>query len=131
MCGFPSLGQVWSGSVLLLHGRMSSSQENHDEIGRKVQANRCPPCLCCLGAKSCPTLCNPKDCCPPGFSLHFPGKDIGVGCHFLLQGTFPTQGWNLHLLWQADSLPLSHQGSLLFCLYFCDLRIKGHIWNSE
>ena len=30
----------------------------------------------------------------------------------LLQGIFPTQGWNLHLLhWQADSLPLSHQGS--------------------
>ena len=36
----------------------------------------------------------------------------GVGCHFLLQGIFPTQGLNLHLLhWQADSLPLSHQGS--------------------
>ena len=24
---------------------------------------------------------------------HFPGKDSGVGCHFLLQGIFPTQGW--------------------------------------
>ena len=24
----------------------------------------------------------------------FPGKDIGVGCHFLLQGIFPTQGSN-------------------------------------
>ena len=35
-----------------------------------------------------------------------------VGCHFLLQGIFLTQGWNLHLLhWQEDSLPLSHQGS--------------------
>ena len=28
----------------------------------------------------------------------FPGKNTGVGCHFLLQGTFPTQGSNLHLL---------------------------------
>ena len=28
-------------------------------------------------------------------------KNIGVGCHFLLQGIFPTQGLNLHLLhWQ-------------------------------
>ena len=36
----------------------------------------------------------------------------GVGCHFLLQGIFPTQGLNPHLLhWQVDSLPLSHQGS--------------------
>ena len=42
----------------------------------------------------------------------FPGKSTGVGCHFLPQGIFLTQGSNLRLLhWQADSLPLSHQGS--------------------
>ena len=28
----------------------------------------------------------------------FPGKNTGVGCHVLLQGIFPTQGLNLHLL---------------------------------
>ena len=28
----------------------------------------------------------------------FPSKNTGVGCHFLLQGIFPTQGSNLHLL---------------------------------
>ena len=28
----------------------------------------------------------------------FPGKNSGVGCHFLLQGIFLTQGWNPHLL---------------------------------
>ena len=42
-------------------------------------------------------------------------KNTGFGCHFLLQGIFPTQGSNpclLHLLqWQADSIPLSHLGS--------------------
>ena len=27
---------------------------------------------------------------------HYPGKNTGVGCHFLLQGTFLTQGLNLH-----------------------------------
>ena len=27
-----------------------------------------------------------------------PGKNTGVGCHFLLQGIFPTQGSNSHLL---------------------------------
>ena len=40
----------------------------------------------------------------------FPGKNTGVGCHYLLQGVFPTQRLNpalLHLLhWQADSVPL-------------------------
>ena len=40
----------------------------------------------------------------------FPGKNIGVGCHFFLQGIFLTQGRNLHLLHlQAGFLPLSHQ----------------------
>ena len=37
-----------------------------------------------------------------------------MGCHFLFQGIFPTQGWNSYLLsflhWQAGSLPLSHLG---------------------
>jgi len=41
------------------------------------------------------------------------GKNTGVGCHFLLQGIFPTQELNLcllHLLhWQVDSLSPSHQ----------------------
>jgi len=45
-------------------------------------------------------LLQPKD---------FPGKNTGVGCHFLIQGIFLTQGSNPHLLcllpWQADSLP--------------------------
>ena len=36
-----------------------------------------------------------------------------VGCRFLCQGIFSTQGSNPCLLhWQVDSLPLSHQGSL-------------------
>ena len=34
-----------------------------------------------------------------------PGKNTEVGCHFLLQGIFPTQGSNPGLLhWQAGSL---------------------------
>ena len=38
----------------------------------------------------------------------FPGKNTGVGFHFLLQRLFLPQGLNLPLLlWQADSLPLS------------------------
>ena len=34
-----------------------------------------------------------------------------MGCHFLLQGIFPTQGLNRCLLhWQGGPLPLGHQG---------------------
>ena len=51
-----------------------------------------------LLAQSNPTLCDPMERSPPGFSVHgnFPGKDTGVGCHFLLQGIFPTQESNPH-----------------------------------
>ena len=66
-------------------------------------------------AQPCPTLlqthelCSTRLLCP----WDFPGKNTGTGCHSLLQGIFPTQGSNLHLLyWQVDSLPLSHLGSL-------------------
>ena len=45
---------------------------------------------------------------------HFPGKNAGVGCHFLLQGITLTQGSNPRLLcYQAAFLPLSHLGSPL------------------
>ena len=40
-------------------------------------------------------VCSPaKLFCPWGF----PRKNIGVGCHFLSQGIFPSQGSNPHLL---------------------------------
>ena len=46
-------------------------------------------------------------------SMGFPRQEYWSGCHFLLQGIFPTQGSNLRLLlWWADSLLLSHLGSL-------------------
>ena len=32
------------------------------------------------------------------YPWNFPGKNTGVGCHFLLQGTFPTRRWSLDLL---------------------------------
>ena len=43
---------------------------------------------------SCQTLCNCMDCSSQGSSVH----GISQGCHFLLQGTFLTQGSNPCLL---------------------------------
>ena len=73
-----------------------------------------------LITQSCPTLCDPLDLqrprilCPWDFS----GKNTGVGCCFLLQGIFPTQGSNLSLLcllhWQADSLPIKPLGKHIY-----------------
>ena len=74
---------------------------------------------CCLVAKSCLTLCDPMDCSLPGSSVHgiLQATLEWVAIPFS-KGLFLTQGSNLHLLHgQADSLPLSHLGSLL-----CSLR---------
>ena len=44
--------------------------------------------------------CDPMDCSTTDASVHedSPGKNTGVGCHFLLQGIFPIQGLNSDLL---------------------------------
>ena len=43
----------------------------------------------------------------------FQGMHTGMGCHFLLQGIFPTQGLNPGLSYCRQTLyHLSHQGSL-------------------
>ena len=72
----------------------------------------------CLVTQSCLTLCDLMDYSLPGSPVHgdSPGKNIGVGCHALLQGSFPTQGWNPGLPHCRRILyPVSHQGSPLSC----------------
>ena len=61
-----------------------------------------------MRAQSCLTLCKPMNCSPPGSSVHgILQARILPGCHFLLQGLFPTKELNLCLLHrQADFLPL-------------------------
>ena len=64
-------------------------------------------------AQSCPTL-RPHGL-QPSRLFHpwdFPDKNTGVGCHFLFQELFPTQGLNLDLPHCRQTLyRLSHQGS--------------------
>ena len=48
--------------------------------------------------------------CQSPLSMEFSREENGVGCYFLLQGIFLTQGLNpWHEHWQVDSLPLSHR----------------------
>ena len=45
--------------------------------------------------------------------MEFSRQEYSSGLPSLLQGIFPTQKWNLHLLhWQVDSLPLCYLGSV-------------------
>ena len=43
----------------------------------------------CLVAQSCPTLCDPLGCSPPGSFVYggSPGKNTGVCCHAFLRGS--------------------------------------------
>ena len=71
-------------------------------------------CMHARSFQSCPTLCDPMDCSPPCSSVHgsFPGKNTGVGCNFLLQVIFLTQGSDPRLLHHRQVLhPLSLQGN--------------------
>ena len=71
-------------------------------------------CVCVLSCFSCVQLCvivglHPARLLCPWDSL---GKNTGVGCHFLLQEIFPTQGLNPGLPHCRQMLyHLSHQGS--------------------
>ena len=50
-------------------------------------------------AELCPTLCDPMEAARLLCPWDFPGKNTGVGCQFLLQGIFLTQGSNLCVLY--------------------------------
>ena len=51
---------------------------------------------------------------------NFPSKSTRVGCHFLLQGIFPTQGSNPGLPhWRQTLYCLSHQGSPMLVAQLC------------
>ena len=60
------------------------------------------------------------------------GKGTGVGFHFLLQGTFPTQGSNPGLLHCGQILyHLSHQGSTLFPQKYITIKKNNNIVIEE
>ena len=102
-----SLARLGSGS-LLLPGIRDGSPHRLLLALPNQKPSRTPGRLCAesfpalsrkmkmLFAQSCLTLCNLMSCTPPGSSVHVDssGKNIGMGCHSLLQGTFPTQRLN-------------------------------------
>ena len=65
--------------LMALASRLSPERGN-----RSVMSDSLPPCGLSPARLLCP--------------WNFPGKNTGVGCHFLLQGSSPTQGWSPHLL---------------------------------
>ena len=69
---------------------------------------------CVFITQSCPALCDPMDCRPPGSSVHgiFQGRILKWVAIPFSRGIVPTQGSNLGLLHCRKILyRLSHQGS--------------------
>ena len=80
--------------------------------------------------------CNCMDCRPTRLlsPSHFPRRNTGVRCHFLLQGIFPNQRLNSDLLHsggspalQADSLMTEPPGKLIHSLNSIYIYVNGHL----
>ena len=86
-------------------GKRSSWTEGDESIRKRQEQSLGFSCIaprlyCCLAAKSCLTLLGHHGLEPlrRHHPWNFPGMNTRVGCHFLLQGIFPTQGLNPRLL---------------------------------
>ena len=92
--------------------------------GGKLPQSECwlSPSLRCIAKllQSCPTLCDPMDCSPPGSSVHgnSPGKNTGVGFSCPPPGDLPDPGiqpvfLTSHLLTQESNPCFLH---LISCI---------------
>ena len=77
-----------------------SSKNWPQRNGSKQTLELSNACMHAKSLQSWPTLVDPMSNSLPGFFCPWdsPGKNSAVGCCFLLQGIFPTQGSNLSLL---------------------------------
>ena len=106
--------EYWSGSSLPSPGDLPDPEIEPGSLTMQADSLPSESLMQGLVPQSCPTLCGPMGCSPPGSSVleDSPGKNTGVSCHALLQGIFPSQGSNLrlpHCRWILYRL--NHQGN--------------------
>ena len=66
--------------------QMTNLTLHQKELGEEQIKPKASAVAAAKSLQSCPTLCDPIDSSPPGSSVPgSPGKNTGVGCHFLLQ----------------------------------------------
>ena len=107
-------------AILVLRETFEITLSNVLILQRPTLELRAVKWFCCfviLVTKSCPTLCDPMNCSLSSSSVHglIQQRILKWVAISSSRGIFLTQGSNLcllHLLhWQADSLPVSHQGN--------------------
>ena len=85
------------GSLILDAALIEGLREGRD-TKRPVKVPAWTPDLLCTYVRAYSVVSNSLEPSRFLFPWDSPGKNTGVGCHFLLQGIFLTQGSNLHLL---------------------------------
>ena len=87
--------------MIILIDKGKSFWQNPTSIYRKnsLESGHRGNIYCCLVFKSCPTLLRSHGLQPARLLCpwNFPGKITRMGCHFLLQRIFPTQGSETHI----------------------------------
>ena len=81
---------------------LQEPQVSHPIMASGSKSKISPP-VKVLVAQSCPTLCDPMDCGPPGSSVRGILQILEWVAMLFSRGSL--QPKNLALLWQADSLP--------------------------
>ena len=86
------------------------------QIREVNSARRVPGFSHVLVVQSCPTFCNPIDSSPPSSFVHgdSPGKNTGVGCHFLLQSSAIGADYRRHVIYTSLT-----SSSLRYCQCQC------------
>ena len=106
----PSLHMLTSKSSSLSEKKRTEYSPLFSLLGMLTRSLLAPSLELSPGMRACSVVSDslrPHGLWPSGllYPWAFIGKNTGVGCHFLLQGIFPTQGLNPHLLhllhWQA------------------------------
>lgn len=86
---------------------------------------RCKSAVCVL-SHSVVSDCLRRHGCQASLSVVFPRQNTGMGCRFLLQGVFPTQRSNHHLLcilhWHVETLSTQRKFSLQILKSFWYLK---------
>ena len=67
--------------------QLALQEDNLQKFAARQDDSAAAAAAAAKSLQSCPTLCYPIDGSPPGSACpwDFPGKNTGVGCHFLLQ----------------------------------------------
>ena len=77
-----------------MKARFESSEEQAFSDHLSYQLKKDSAWVCTQSLQSCLTLCDPVGyiATQAPLSMGFSSKNTGVGCRFLFQGIFPTQG---------------------------------------